>query len=65
VNKEKPKRTWKVTIEYVPLPGDMRDWVYGETVRVFLSGENERKKSEGPKEEQIPNSENMKGGINE
>ncbi len=59
------KRTWKVTIQYVPLPEHMRDWVYHANTRIYLEGETQRRKSEGMKKEQVLHSENVKGGVPE
>ena len=43
---KEPQKKWTVSIEYIPMPEEMKDRVYEEWARTFIQGEQARSKYE-------------------
>ncbi len=43
---KEPQKEWTASIEYIPMPEEMKDRVYDEWVRTFIQGEQARLKFE-------------------
>ena len=43
---KEPQKEWTVSIEYIPMPEEIKNRVYDEWAKTFIQGEQARSKSE-------------------